>query len=1052
MNNKGQFSIIAALLVALVLVGAVVSTYSAVRFSDIQEQPQILSVSDETNLAVKEMLGFTVGYYGSVLKVTGNQTYAKELASDYLSSGLINMDAVNPEWGLTINVTDLELAADWFTNQSYSQGNATVTYDLKGLGMTGVSYSASIRLDVQILEAESSDQARLNILTDDGKPLINLGTSNFNFHQYDYETSTWGLVQPDSVVSYADGTYLIDLPEGLLTSSFDVEVKDNRGLMVIASSYSQYVSTLTWNTSNTPQSTYYVDTNSTDVDSSANKGTLSNFAAQQNLEGLVDTFTEDIYDVDDNVTFVNSVDTSGNNPTSGSFTLPSDWVAGDVAVFWWYTRDSGKTFTYTEGDITIKYNTASSGYGRIVIGYRTLQDGDSSFNWDASYVYGSTTIWGVSVFRNVYNLGDPFEAVSGNPATFSTNDPNPPAASVSTVGSAVLTIYGKNNDYTSISPPTDYTLCGSASSTWGSDASATAAYILDRPAGSENASAWDLGGGGSGDDGYVWTGVLKAVEYTYCLDIEEQWLNVNTTIARQDLCIKTGDFSDSELLLVDVWHDGSWHYLTSLVPNHFNNASITQYTDSATLTIRFRGGDDLADSVQSNWDIDAVFIKPQRDVDFLLGLQETTFVVEVLQNGTMRWLGQNLEMTTDTLPIPPVPVKAIHVNQTFVNGTNSEVPFQVEDWASKYQIPLGLTSNTTVFSNRQMIVFLLDYTVTNFTIWWDGSDSAVQTPLAYTNIYFTDDEDERTLNNGQLMLEFSEEWFNLTSTVGSVSSKSTLMRINNNDDDSGSNDLSFPISNGIVRDIMLGEAEYSGGITSPDCPNTYTNIVITLPAGVTYYTYQLRVMFIDSARARTVSDLCPIRLTTSVTSAEVQTENGTLADFPIVQNGTGVFSDYASGGHTAHHWSQFITDTGEGTGIMFTNAANENLYAFDTIAGSSTGALDVNADSSLIEVLPVSSLASASFMYAYDVSWHGAVATFDGTTPVCSLYDGTTPAGLWLLVEYPPQLTVTAALQDSQDLYYVIVTDKILLAQTAKLSQCRAETRRHKKSKLYKLS
>jgi len=64
MNNKGQFSIIAALLVAVVLIGSVMTTYSAIRYSSAQEQPQILSSVDETNQALKQLLGFTVGYYG----------------------------------------------------------------------------------------------------------------------------------------------------------------------------------------------------------------------------------------------------------------------------------------------------------------------------------------------------------------------------------------------------------------------------------------------------------------------------------------------------------------------------------------------------------------------------------------------------------------------------------------------------------------------------------------------------------------------------------------------------------------------------------------------------------------------------------------------------------------------------------------------------------------------------------------------------------------------------------------------------------------------------
>ena len=78
MNKRGQFSIIAALLVAVILVATVMSTYSAIRYSTTQDQPQVLTAVDETNTALKQLLGYTVGYYGSILQVTGNSTYARE--------------------------------------------------------------------------------------------------------------------------------------------------------------------------------------------------------------------------------------------------------------------------------------------------------------------------------------------------------------------------------------------------------------------------------------------------------------------------------------------------------------------------------------------------------------------------------------------------------------------------------------------------------------------------------------------------------------------------------------------------------------------------------------------------------------------------------------------------------------------------------------------------------------------------------------------------------------------------------------------------------------
>jgi hypothetical protein len=637
-NSKGQFSIIAALLVAVVLIAAVITTYSAIRYSPLQDQPQVLSAIDETNLALKQILGFTVGYYGSVLQVTGNSSYARTLATNYLSSGLDNIADIRPEWGPSFNVTTLALSTNWFTNTSYSTGNITVKYDLTGLGVYGISYSTSARLDVIVSNSNSTSQARLTILKDEDEPLINLGQQNFEFYRYIYANATWELINPTNITSYADGTYLIDLPSGVVGDSYVLQVEDSRGIIVTASSFSRYTATLTW---------------------------------------------------------------------------------------------------------------------------------------DGNY----------------------------------------------------------------------------------------------------------------------------------------------STISNENI------------------------------------------------------------------------------------------VIELLQNGTMRWLGQNLNLIA-VKPLPPVPVKAIHVNQT-INGVNQEVPFQIEDWASEYRNPLGLTSNTSLFSGRNMIVFLANSQVSKVTIWWDGSDDAIQTSNAYRNLYFNDDPANGRLSNTRLTLNF-KSGFAVDSTVGNITTTATFMRVNGKTPTYGSN-LAYIIYNGIVRDIIHQEAEWSGGITSPSCPNVYSQIVLTLPANVTYYTYQLRLMFINSTQSRTITELCPINLSSSSIN-QLQTENGTLNGLPLTVNTTSGYNSFYnfSDGTWAHHWSQFISGTGTGGGIMFTDMANQKLYAFDAIAGNRTGALNVTSTSGgKIELLPVTRY-QVQFNYAFDVTWHGAVATFDSTkTPIYKL-QGSTPTGLWITVEYPPTITVTA--------------------------------------------
>jgi hypothetical protein len=228
------------------------------------------------------------------------------------------------------------------------------------------------------------------------------------------------------------------------------------------------------------------------------------------------------------------------------------------------------------------------------------------------------------------------------------------------------------------------------------------------------------------------------------------------------------------------------------------------------------------------------------------------------------------------------------------------------------------------------------------------------------------------------------------------------MRINSEESVYGAG-AAYVVHHGVVRDIVQQEAEWSGGVDN--CPNLYANIVITLPANATYYSYQLRLMFIDSAQPRTITDLCPIRLSSTLGgSPQVQTENGTSGGFPLVVSGTGLFSNYTGGSWTAHQWSQLISGA-RGTGIMYTGLFNQRLYAFDSIAGNPTGALSATS-TSLIELLPVK-LRQVQFTYAMDITWRGAVATFDGTTPIYEVQGGT-PTGMWMLVEYPPTVTITA--------------------------------------------
>jgi hypothetical protein len=798
LNNRGQFSIIAALLVAIILIATVVVTYSSIRNSTIEDQPQVLSAIDETNFAIKQILGFTIGYYGSVLKVTGNSSYAKMLATKYLLSGLENIANMHPEWGISFNVSNVDMRIFWFTNTSYSTGDLAVSYSLAGLGIYGMTYQTSCALSVDVEETVSGTQTRLIVTKDENESLVNLGKQNFKFFRYNYASSTWELTSPSTEpVAFANGTYLIDIPSEVDPYSYIVQVEDSRGIIVVASSFSRYTCTLAWNT------TLYASIGTT------------------------------------NMTLINQESFEGSWPP----TQPSGWSENSN-----WNRESDRSYSGT-------YSADFDGSG----------SGDLT-TCDLSCL-DSTAIYVDFWYRD--------EGCDAN----------------------------------------DFRLQYYDGTNWDTIA--------------------DLGSTTS----------------------ESQWL----------------------------------HYQQKITDSQYFKSNF-----------RIRWSANLGYGEHAYVD----YVTVKKEVN--LSMEDATIVVELLQNGTMRWLGENLQLTTQALPIPPIPTKAIHVNQT-INGLNREVPFQIEDWASEYKIPLGLTNNASVFSSRTMLVFLVSSKVSKAVIWWNGSDAAIQTPYSYVNQHFTVDTVQRTLTNGilDLTIDFSQragvDSFKVISTIGTSTTTAEFMRINNQVADYGNSEPAYAVTEGAVRVVVHHEVEWGGGgVTGPLCPDFYAQIVLTLPANATYYTYQLRFMFVNTQKSRTINDLCPIKLMTS--SGQPQTENGTLNGYPIVSNASSLFYNFSTSSYQ-HHWSQLISGT-KGAGIMFTDTSNQQLYVFDAIAHSKTGGIRADGTNRAIDLVPVTSMAQVQFQYALDVMYCGAVVTFDATTPIYEVVNGQ-KTGLWITVEYPPTITVT---------------------------------------------
>jgi len=295
----------------------------------------------------------------------------------------------------------------------------------------------------------------------------------------------------------------------------------------------------------------FVDSNISNVDSSADKGTHSNFAAQQAGPDLInDTLTEEA----GGMVWLWQESTSGYSPTSS-------W---ETYEFW----SSWTTDPTTSGIIT--------------------------------------TI-GTYVFANPRNspqvkLGI-YDDSGGNPNNLlgETN-----AATITGAGWLDLDIVGGG---VSISPSTTYHVAHITDiapiTQWRYRKSATPVshYRTNRvwpnlfnPAGTTSTSS-----------SYRYGAYRVGYHNNYALDLEVQWTDVDYNETNEELCIYGGTIG-SENILVDVWDGVAWQNLFTDLTSGWNNISVSSYLSSSTFTIRFRGGNESGDTTQDSWNIDVTLL------------------------------------------------------------------------------------------------------------------------------------------------------------------------------------------------------------------------------------------------------------------------------------------------------------------------------------------------------------------------------------------------------------------------------------------------------------
>lgn len=235
-RNRGQFVVIAALLMAIMIVSTGTLMYRAATFYRHEPWEEYLTLVGDVELNSRHLIELSLANY------TQDQTneailndnlwaWRRDLVNIYpseeLSLEFALPDGLQTFYGLTPNPNfRLGLNLTWNQTISYSAAQANFTLSIKSVGLAGYRFSIAAVLKLRILNYTGKD-VYVTVTAEDNMPVIEL-------KKEDFQIKDATLV---SVDQYYDAThtlvYLLNSSQPL-PSPLYVTVQDHRGIMVTA--------------------------------------------------------------------------------------------------------------------------------------------------------------------------------------------------------------------------------------------------------------------------------------------------------------------------------------------------------------------------------------------------------------------------------------------------------------------------------------------------------------------------------------------------------------------------------------------------------------------------------------------------------------------------------------------------------------------------------------------------------------------------------------------------------------------------------------------------
>jgi len=257
-ERKGQFIIIAAMLLSIMIVSVSTVIYGTVTYYRQERWEEYVTIVDSIKTASCNLLQIGLANY--------TQTLNPNVSRDYFNRWIRDVRNAYPGYGVDVNYDlasgirsaygivppmnySLGLARKWNLQTSYVASNATVNINIASVGLTGYNFSSNVFLKMSIRGVEWHIGTGnwyvlmyVSVEREGLDPIISLQASNFapvklggvpqNFTMKRYYSSTYKCFIYEIKV-----TSIVSLP-----SSANITLVDNRGIRTI--SYTENVQQL----------------------------------------------------------------------------------------------------------------------------------------------------------------------------------------------------------------------------------------------------------------------------------------------------------------------------------------------------------------------------------------------------------------------------------------------------------------------------------------------------------------------------------------------------------------------------------------------------------------------------------------------------------------------------------------------------------------------------------------------------------------------------------------------------------------------------------------